>query len=677
MIARAPSGRGSRRGTNPGAWLPVAVLALGLIVLAVVVVGSGDVPVSILKKASTNPRWPTGGGRERVISKFFSPFQEDRLRMLTVLMAIIYFSSVAALGNPIVSALRGHANWPRPVSVLAGFLPGYLMVLGPLQLLFAAVPVVTAAWLALIGVPTAAVLMHRRVIVAGVAQLRSGSERRRPALTAVAVAGLALLALVHRLQASGYFLTQDSIGWFLVAASDQLGQGSYGFFPGGLSHHYLAQWNQQSEEWLFNAPLLFSSHAGRDFGFPIFASEAVSLASFSCLVFGLAHRFAQRRKALAAGVAVLAILASSPSIYLWRYVVVIAGDNPILWTGQTGRHIGIVAPWIAVALLERQRRSVVIASALATLGLGFTSLQVLTWVLGAVGAALLLQAVHRRNRPWVSPAVLHRLVRSVPFAALGMIVCTFWWVHHTNAPAAGAWWLLAAAALASATAIVIVAGAGAPEQRGLPRGAPAWFAGWIATIVIGLLLSNNMTEHLLHGDVRTLLGTVLPGYDGPLLARSDLPTNLLDGLSFPHLAGKYCTLLMCQSFAGFLASYGVLLVVCLAAWLALDPTTSDPAIAARRAVWLLLIAGLAISFLITDFTGAINSDQVIIFTRFIEVPYYSLLAFAAIALAASRSRATAIAGTAVLLAWAVIPAVVGQWPQQMASNAWWLLHRVT
>jgi hypothetical protein len=230
--------------------------------------------------------------------------------------------------------------------------------------------------------------------------------------------------------------------------------------------------------------------------------------------------------------------------------------------------------------------------------------------------------------------------------------------------------------VASAAAVAIVASTAGPAGPRLPRRAPAWLAAWLAAIVGGVLLSNNMTEHLLGGDVRSLLGTILPGYDGPLLARTDLPTDLLAGLSFPRLAGASCTLLLCQSFAGFLASYGVLVVVCLAAWLALGSTTSDPAVAMLRAVWLLLVAALAIAFVITDFTGAVNHYQVIIFTRFIEVPYYSLLAFAALAFATSRSRATVIGGTTMLLVWAVVPAIAGGWPQQMAANAWWYVRLV-
>ena len=681
MVVREPVERQPRRDTSLGTWLPAAVLALGLIAVAVAVVGSGDVSDSVAKKASTDPRWPIAGGTDILISKFFSPFKEDRLRLLTVLLTIVYFSSIAALGSTIVSALRGDAKWPRPVAFLAGFLPGYLMLLGPLQLLFAAAPFVTAAWLAIIGVSVGAVLVHRQAIVAGVTQRRSADgqrhgQRHRFALTALAVLGLALLALVHRLQASGFFLSQDSTGWITVAASDQLGQGAYGIFPLGRSHQYLSQWDQQSDEWLISAPLMFTSHASRDFEFPLYAAQSVSLASFACLVYGLVHRFAERRKVLAASVAVVAILASSASIYLWRYVVVSTGDNPILWTGAPGRHIGVVAPWIAVALLGRQRRSVVIASALASLGLAFTSLHVVTWVIVAVAAALLLRAVRGRDWPPIRPAVMHRLVQGGPFAVIGMVIFAFWWVHHAQAPAAGAWWLLAAAAVTSAAALVIVAGAPGPERSGLPRRAPPWFAVWIATIFAGLLVSNNMNQPLFKGDVRRLLGTILPGYDIPVLTRADLPNSLLDGLSFPHLAGTNCVLLQCQSFAGFLASYGVLLVVSLAAWLALGSNTSDPAVATRRAVWLLLVAGLAITLVAVHFTGAISIAQVIIFTRFTEVPYYSLLAFAAMAFAASRYRATVIAGTGVLLAWAVVPAVVGQWPQQMAVNAWWLLDRM-
>jgi hypothetical protein len=148
---------------------------------------------------------------------------------------------------------------------------------------------------------------------------------------------------------------------------------------------------------------------------------------------------------------VVAVLASSASIYLWRYVV-ITGDNPILWTGNIGRHIGIVAPWIAVALLGRQRRSVVIASALATVGMAFTSLQVLTWVLVAVVVAVLLRAVRGRASSRVGATVLRRVAQGAPFVVLGTIVFAFRWVQNAQTPEAGAWWLLAAAAVASVTA---------------------------------------------------------------------------------------------------------------------------------------------------------------------------------------------------------------------------------
>jgi hypothetical protein len=152
---------------------------------------------------------------------------------------------------------------------------------------------------------------------------------------------------------------------------------------------------------------------------------------------------------------------------------------------------------------------------------------------------------------------------------------------------------------------------------------------------------------------------------------------MFSGLSFPKVSGYSCALFSaCQTFAAFAACYGLLLVVALATWLALGPIGSDAAVNARRVAWLLMVAALAIALVIVFFTGVTTGAQAIVFTRFLEVPYYGLLALAAMTFAGSRNRATMALGSGVLVVWSIVPAIAAQWPAQMVNNATWLLDHV-
>src|SRR5262249_4794831 len=192
---------------------------------------------------------------------------------------------------------RGTDRWPTIVRLLAGFLPGFLMVLLPLQLLFQIVPTFTASWIALVAVPLVAIYLQRDTLSATAGRLRRNEDYAR--LTFLGVfAWLAVglfVSAMWRIQAGRYFMAPDSIGQFLQAADAQT--------AGALGKH-LGIWDQQSDEWVFNAPLLFTSRAGHDQLFTFWATQFVALTSFVALVFGLAYTFAWRRKLLAGLLAV-------------------------------------------------------------------------------------------------------------------------------------------------------------------------------------------------------------------------------------------------------------------------------------------------------------------------------------------------------------------------------------
>jgi hypothetical protein len=645
--------------------LPAAVLVVGLCLSALIVVSTAGLSPSALLAATRDGfgLYEVGGLKGAWKTEPYSPFVDGRLRGLTVVLAVVYLASAAAIGSVVVAGIRGDDRWPRAVSAVAGLLPGYLMVLAPLQLLFAVLPLLTAAWTALIGLPVIALLVHRRAIRAfATAAKRDRAALRGLGIVVVGIVALAVLGAVHRLQAQNFFLTQDSIRWFVRGADQQL-QGLFG--------DRLAQWNQQSDEWLFNAPLMFSSRTARDFWFSIYATQAVSLASFLALVFGIVHRLARRRKNLAAGVAVAVVFGSTPAIYPWIYVTIVSGDNPVLTTGHPGRLIGIVAPWAALLLLGRSNRSMTMALGLATLGLGFASVQVLSYVVVAVAAGLLWRHLGDRQP---GPPIARGVVHLLPPIAIGMIVYVFNGAYDPNAVKRG-WWLVGGAAVAVVGAVFCGVQTAGRASVGLPKGSRWWIGAWSAAVVLGVLLSNNMTEHLFHSGGRRALASVFPGYGGPLLSRPDLGVDLLGRMSFPR-PGLGCELYnYCHGVPNFLAAFGSLFVVALATWCAFGSISAEPLGNARRVAWLLMVAAIGIGLFLTIFNGASDPVPPLTFSRFMEAPYYGLLALAALTFAESRNRVTLVVGTGVLVAWTVIPLIATQWPEQMVRNSGWFLQR--
>ncbi|HEX5922203.1 MAG TPA: hypothetical protein VFY45_00115 [Baekduia sp.] len=599
-----------------------------------------------------------------------SPFDgiEHRSWALTMLLIVVYLGSVTAIGSIIVNVVRGDDRWPRALSALAGFLPGYVTVLAPLQLLFAAVPLSTATWIALGGMPMVALLLHRGTLAAFAADVgRDRCARRNVVWTVVGVVVLVSVAVVHRLQVGEFYLTQDSIAWLLKAGD---------FQRQGLLGPYLGQWNIQSDEWVFNAPLMFSSSKLGDLWVPIYATQCVSLVSFLSLAFGIVHRLAVRRKNLAAGLAVLAIFGLTLAIYPWLYVTTVFGGQPVVTLGHAGRHVGILAPWIALLLLGRHPRSVMVALALATVGLGFTSVHTVLNVTAAVGAAMIWQALRARHVRFAWGRGLRVAAHLLTVVAIGAIVSASWWMGRKPTPTSAVWWLLAGAVAAVGGAIATGAVTRAREVPTSLRRVLAWGATWLMTMTAGLVLADNLTESLLHGRNRSLLAVVLPGYSRPMLTRSGVDDVLRD-LSFPNICDKACVAYdLHDGIPSFLSAFGLLFVLTIVTWISFGRVTTDAAVNARRAALLIMVAALGIGFVIIFFTGASSQGQAIIMSRFWEVPSYGLLALAAMAFAESRSRLTAVTGCGVLVLWSVIPLIATQWPEQMVRNTGWYLQRL-
>ena len=667
-LAPAHRAADSIRSRVSGGWLPGAVLVVGLAVVAAVVAGSNGVSIPALAQIQADGASTHEVGGTYVagwISPLWNPFVDGRFRILTLIATAVYFTSVTAIGATLVAAIRGSAAWPRVVRVLAGFLPGYLIMLGPLQLLFAGVGYLTAAWVALVATPLVAIALHRRALAATATALRhDGGYRRRWLGAAAAILGILVLCGLHRLQSGRYFMVPDSIAAFLQAAQQQL--------AGGLGSH-LVQWDQQSDEWIFSAPLMFTSAHGADYLFPLYAAQFVALASFACLVFGAVHSFAWRRPLLVASLATASVLAASPSIDPRYQIALIGGQNPMMWLGHPGRMIGVVGPWIALLLLggARSRRTSV-ALLLGTVGLAFTTVSGLAYVAVALVGAGAWQLLRGRMPVRGAERVRATAVTALALLAIAAPVFVYWDLHQAEEVDDLGWILVAGAGAAVLAAILVALAA---PRLGAARPRPTWLlprvAAWVLTLAVGFVLSNNLVGNVADGQLRSTLASVLPGYGTPLASRG-VATGA-DNVTFPSFTGQECSISgHCVSFGYFLAGYGVVLLLALATWLALGQRAPGEDAGPRRAAFLVTLSAFVCSFALVDWTGA---DQLTawVLTRFVEIPYYALLAFAALALVGARNRVTAWAGGAVLVAWTAIPLAYSHVVPQLAKNASYLI----
>ena len=186
-------------------------------------------------------------------------------------------------------------------------------------------------------------------------------------------------------------------------------------------------------------------------------------------------------------------------------------------------------------------------------------------------------------------------------------------MHAVANPSALAWVLVTGVVFAVLAAYLVVRGAaglgGSVVNLGdgvgvAPKRIAAWSVAWLAALALGVVLSNNLLNGLTDGQLRSLLGDVLPGYRTQMMSRELFGEDLSAGLSFPKFSGIECMATgTCANASTFLADWGFFAVVALATWIALGQAVSSAAGQARRAVWLLMVAAVGTSFLLVDFTG--------------------------------------------------------------------------
>jgi hypothetical protein len=679
MITKSEHPVAARRRLLPADALPLIVLGVGLLVVLVVIVASEQqATLAGMRTYLSNEYLPKPVGTLPSFTIFppIEPFSPDTLHrswLLTMIFEVTYVASTMAIGCRVVPALCGEDEWPVPVRWLAGFLPGYLMTLAPLQLLFSAVPLATASWIGLAALPAWAIALHWRGLIGGVRDLRLGPPRRDGTTVAVGIAlAIFAVAAIHRLQQGIFHLTQDSIASLLDIGIVQARGG-----PPPLT--YLSHWEGQTDEWLFNAPLMFAGGRDGDLWFPFYITQSVGLASFLCLVYGIVHRIARRRKALAGSLAVAAVFGSTLAIYPWVHVTIVGGGQPVIAQAHPGRLIGIVAPWAALLIMQGPRKAPVWALALATLGLGFVTLNDVLYVGLAVTAGLIWHTL--RGRPGVLQAPAARVgVHATLILALALpIVAYALMPRHASSTPSVPVLILAAACLTALSGATVLAWSTTKQQRqtgGVRWPAWSWYAAWVGTAIVGILLSDNLRGTAVGTRIHVFLLSLLPGYGGPTALRGGLPDGVFDGLTFPDFSQTACdTNTSCGGIPHFLMGYGVLFSLILAAWVGygrLKPNAERTN--QRRVAMLSGLAALPVAMILVFFTGA-ETIQAGALTRMLELPYYTLLVLAVLAFCEMRRQWVALAGVSFLAIWTIVPLLSFQWPVQMARNAEFYLQK--
>jgi hypothetical protein len=417
---------------------------------------------------------------------------------------------------------------------------------------------------------------------------------------------------------------------------------------------------------------MFSHGSDGDLWFPFYITQSVSVAAFLCLVYGIVHRIARRRKALAGSLAAAAVFGSTLAIYPWVYVQIVGGGQPILALAHPGRHIGIIAPWAALLIMQNPRKAPLWALALTTLGLGFVTLNALLYTGIAVTAGLAWHIL--RGRPDVFRAPAARLgVHVTLVLALALPIVAYSFTEYDYAPPAPIipTLMLAAACLAALLgAAVIASGTTKRRQQTSSVRWLAWYGAWIVTATLGILFSDNVTGGHVGVRIHEFLAPLLPGFNGPLINRGDLTDGIFAGLSVPLFSQSACdTNTSCGGIPNFLMGYGVLFSLILAAWVGYGRLKPDDQRTNQRRVAMLIgLAALPPAMILVFFAGA-ETLQAGALTRLLEGPYYALLVLGVLAFCELRRQWVATIGVSFLAIWIIVPLLSVEWPVQMARNA--------
>ena len=232
-----------------------------------------------------------------------------------------------------------------------------------------------------------------------------------------------------------------------------------------------------------------------------------------------------------------------------------------------GRHIAIVAPWAALLIMQSPRKAPLWVLALATLGLGFATLNDLLFVGLAVTAGLIWRML--RGRPGVLQAPAARVgVHAALLLALTLPAVAYSYTRYAPPEPIVPTLILVAACLAPLCGAAVIAWGTtkAPQQTVGVRWL-AWYGAWVVTAVLGVLFSDNLGGTSTGERAHALMAPLLPGFGATVVSATHSFDGVFAGLHLFTFSPDACdTNTSCGGVPNFLMGYGVLFSLVLAAW---------------------------------------------------------------------------------------------------------------
>jgi hypothetical protein len=623
-------------------------------------------------------------------STAFNPFFEA-IPVSELLVGASFFGGVIALGLWAIDRTPSVQSWPLALRALASFLIGYTLLLAPTQIVLMAIPSPLGPRLVIAAL---SIILLIGLMRKGKTLLRKGAWQKngkvqRSRLFQIGIAGVIVAAcLTQRLQSGRNFLVTDSGIVFLKAASTFANSGPSRFTP---------WWDQQSDEWVFNAPLWFgipNSH----FGLWAWATSSLAMAATIGIIAGFAWSVLPPRVRVIGTIAVTGLpLLASTSPVPWLYISLIGGQNPLLYLGMSGRYASIALTMLAIVVVPQVLSKPLslkrfFGLAIFSSGVGFMTVSTGVMFVIAIAACTLwtvwsksLLVAEQEAKPAIPTERILTLIAIIAAGACAVAAFSLATSDvvfaEVNAPPQEQ--PLATALLLAGCAICLLVFFGnvMKWRPSFPNPVLA-FRGLVTTLlivlvpmVVGMVISGNGAQGRIgESGLYAAMAAVLPGYDAAPLSRGIDSASKLESLSLARFNGVECWMTgHCTSTEGFLGAYGMVLLLVVIAVAALSSTTAKSwrARLLRNAL-LLGMAGMLVGFLITDFSGATDLGTAWIKTRFLETPLYILMIAGACTIISSRSPSLRIAGTGVIFLWIAIPLVGSSVGDQWITNLIWL-----
>ncbi len=550
---------------------------------------------------------------------------ESPLSLVVMIVAILYMLMICYIGKSIILTLLDRDyELPRIPLLFSGFLIGYTTILMPIRIVFIIFEARTASILCIFGVLSWSLRSILRMPVE--------SSRSNIWISFFLILVLISFSVLYRFQSGRNFLVSDSNLVFLdYARKFKADQSDLGYLP---------TWDQQSDEWIFNAPGIFLLQSSQFDSLWYLVSAAFGQLSlfFSIYLFSryfFLKLFQSTFAIVGAWFPSFLVFFSTPAWTPAAYVSLFGGQNPVIYLGHPGRYVGLILPCVMLFLFEKHVESDprYFRRILFFSGIGFMSVH-LTFYVILIGLILVLirtkhaetilpDSVPSGRYRRISPNSLYVLIPSL----LSLVLVYYLnqrkvesgVVEVVNTPSGSSVFLL----LGSVLSVLLFRfafhnGTSIPDlyQRLVD------YLVYGLSIFSGFLISGNTLLSIsVFRSAWGSIGSVLPFFKTEPSSRGLAANIEFQAFNF---SGNECWVTgHCLSIWGFLGSFGLVVFLTFGAIVSCSFNRKISSI--HKKLLGLVVILFPITFFIVDFTGGNGLGASWIKTRFVEPVYYYIL----------------------------------------------------